>query len=113
MEKQKDKEIKDKEPKKPEFLEPIPLTKLEVKLYGSKVNEHISMGNQINNILNQLANENRRALQEEFAENHDIDLTEKKYEFDAETQSFIDYKIIRERVRQQMGNPQLTTVKGR
>ena len=115
MVEKKDKEIKDKEPiklpeppKEPEYLPPIPFTKLEVKLYTSKVAVHIAMGNQVNNILNTLANENRRALQEVIAENHDIDLTERKYEFDAETLAFIDYKIIRERVRTQMGNPALT-----
>ena len=120
-----------KEPKEPteleelglveaDMLEPINLTKLEQKLYASKVTEHNAMNtqfqgivNQINNILNQVTNENRRLIVESFAENHDIDLTAKKYEFDMETLSFIDYRIVRERMRQQMGNPRLTTVKNR
>jgi len=106
--------------KEADMLPPINLTKLEQKLYASKITEHNAMGNQVqgivnqlNNLLNQLATENRRLMVESFAENHDIDLTAKKYEFDMETVSFIDFRIVRERLRQQMGNPQLTTVKGR
>jgi len=106
--------------KEEDMLEPINLTMLEQKFYASKMTEHSAMGNQIqekvneiNNILNQLANENRRLYVESFAENHDIDLTAKKYEFDMETLSFIDYRIVRERVRQQMKDPRLTTVKNR
>ena len=98
-----------------DMLDPINLTKLEQKLYASKITEHNAMNtqfqgivNQINNILNQVTNENRRLIVESFAENHDIDLTEKKYEFDMETLAFIDYRIIRERIRLQQGNPRLT-----
>jgi len=91
--------------KKPE-LPPINLTKTQMKLYMSKMVDIEAMKRQNDGIINSLGNEVKRNLVETFAEELGIDLTAKKYEFDRETLTFIDYNILRERARMQQGMPQ-------
>lgn len=95
-------------PKKPPELPPIQLTKTQTKLYTSKMVEHEAMKQQVAGVINQLGNEVRRGLVETFAEELDIDLTARKYEFDRETLTFIDFNILRERARMQQGMPRMT-----
>lgn len=100
--------LKGKDPKakkKPE-LPPIPLTKSQLKLYRSKMIEHEAMKSQVAGVINQLGNEVRRGLVEGFAEENGIDLMAKKYEFDRETLQFVDFNVLRERLRMQQGMPQ-------
>ena len=100
----KDKAKSPQSEKKPE-LPPINLTKTQMKLYTGKVVEIEAMKRQNEGIINSLGNEVKRNLVETFAEELGIDLTTKKYEFDRETLTFIDYNILRERARMQQGMP--------
>jgi len=90
--------------KKPE-LPPINLTKTQMKLYTSKMVDIEAMKRQNESIINSLGNEVKRNLVETFAEELGIDLTAKKYEFNRETLTFVDYNILRERARMQQGMP--------
>jgi len=98
--------------KKPE-LPPINLTKTQMKLYTGKVVEIEAMKRQNEGIINSLGNEVKRYLVEAFAEELGIDLTAKKYEFDRETLTFVDYNILRERARMQQGIPQMRIPSGK
>ena len=94
-------------PKKKPELPPIKLTKSQTKLYTTKMVEHEAMKNQVAGVINQLGNEIRRGLAESFAEELGIDLSARKYEFDRETLTFIDFNILRERARMQQGMPRM------
>lgn len=98
--------------KKPE-LPPINLTKTQLKLYTSKMVDIEAMKRQNEGIINSLGNEVKRNLVETFAEELGIDLTAKKYEFDRETLTFIDYNILRERARMQQGMPTMRIPSGK
>jgi len=98
--------------KKPE-LPPINLTKTQMKLYTGKMVDIEAMKRQNEGIINSLGNEVKRYLVEAFAEELGIDLTAKKYEFDRETLTFVDYNILRERARMQQGIPQMRIPSGK
>lgn len=100
------------EKKKPE-IPPINLTKTQMKLYTSKMVEIEAMKRQNDGIINSLGNEVKRNLVETFAEELGIDLTAKKYEFDNQTLTFIDYNILRERARMQQGMPTMRIPSGK
>jgi len=108
----KDKAKPPQSEKKPE-LPPINLTKTQIKLYTGKMVEIEAMKRQNEGIINSLGNEVKRNLVETFAEELGIDLTAKKYEFDNQTLTFIDYNILRERARMQQGIPTMRIPSGK
>ena len=97
---------KEKPPEKPE-LPPIKLLPSQEKLYKKSMIDHQAMQEQAAGIVKSIAIENQRFLVEGFASELGIDLMEKKYEFDRETLTFIDYNILRQRAQARSGMPQM------
>ena len=93
--------VKPPKPEKPKELPPINLTKNQLKIYRMKMVEHESMRAQQNSIFDQVTNENKRALVEDFAEELGINLMERKYEFDRQTLTFRDFNVLKEQAQQQ------------
>lgn len=95
-EKPKEEELDKDAPK----LEPIKLTKSQRRLYISRVGDIEAMKNQSVAIINDLGSDIKRTLVETFAEELGIDLSERKYGFDPQSQNFIDLNELKARAGQ-------------
>lgn len=97
---EKPEEIKPEGEKEPPKVDPIKLTKSQRRLYINQVTDIEAMKNQSVAIIDNLGSEIKRSLVETFAEELGIDLSERKYGFDPQSQSFIDLNEIRKRAGQ-------------
>lgn len=86
--------------KEPPKVDPIKFTKSQRRLYINQVTDIEAMKNQSVAIIDNLGSEIKRTLVETFAEELGIDLSERKYGFDPQSQSFIDLNEIRKRAGQ-------------
>lgn len=90
----------DVETEKVPEVEPVKLTKTQRRLYINRVSDIEAMKSQSVAIIDNLGSEIKRTLVETFAEELGIDLSERKYGFDPQSQSFIDLNKLKARTGQ-------------
>ncbi len=93
-----EKPLKGQVEKAPPKVEPIKLTKSQLRLYRYWADEIMAIKIQTSNAIDMVGSELKKMLVETFADELNIDLSERKYGFDPQSQSFIDLNELRARI---------------